>query len=131
MARYGLPVPSDDDLRQGLRAFALTLPGAYEDFPWGEVVVKVNKKIFAFLGSDGPSETRGFAVKLVESHEHALSIPGAAPSGYGLGKAGWVLVPLAGEIPELGVLADFVEESYRVVAPRRLVDELDARSAPG
>ncbi|MBA3709787.1 MAG: hypothetical protein H0W83_13320, partial [Planctomycetes bacterium] len=35
---------------KALRAFALAFPGAYEDFPWGERVVKVAKKVFVFLG---------------------------------------------------------------------------------
>ena len=35
--------------REQLRTFALGLPGAYEEFPWGESVVKVNKKMFVFL----------------------------------------------------------------------------------
>ncbi|MDQ3706964.1 MAG: MmcQ/YjbR family DNA-binding protein [Chloroflexota bacterium] len=42
-----------DDLREAheqLKAYALSLPGAYEDHPWGESVVKVNKKIFVFFG---------------------------------------------------------------------------------
>ena len=30
--------------------FALRLPGAYEDHPWGESVAKVNKKVFVFMG---------------------------------------------------------------------------------
>ena len=107
---------------------ALGLPGAFEDFPWGEddCVVKVNKKIFVFLGG---RDSTGMGVKLRDSHEQALAVAGAAPSGYGLGKAGWVNVPLHGELP-VEVLADWVEESYRTVAPKRLVAELDARQ-PG
>lgn len=116
------------DVREQLRRFALGLPEAQEDFPWGEVVVKVNKKIFVFLGLPAPGEAGGFGVKLRESHEQALAIGGAAPTGYGLGKAGWVSIDLGGDIPSLGVLTDFVEESYRIVAPKRLVTQLDART---
>ena len=68
---------------------------------------------------------RAITVKLVESHPHALSVEGAEPTGYGLGKAGWVTVPVSG-LP-LATLRDWVEESYRIVAPKRLVAELDAR----
>jgi hypothetical protein len=32
--------------------------------------------------------------------------------------------------PPLPVLQDWIEESYRLVAPKRLVAALDARSAP-
>jgi predicted DNA-binding protein (MmcQ/YjbR family) len=115
------------DPRARLAAFALELPGATEDFPWGDRVVKVRGKIFVFLGGTSASIT----VKLVESHPHAMSVEGAAPTGYGLGKAGWVTVPVSG-LPA-ATLRDWVEESYRVVAPKRLVAELDAlggRRAP-
>ena len=81
-------------------------------------------RIFVFLGGTEPTIT----VKLVESHPHALSVEGAEPTGYGLGKAGWVTVPVSG-LP-LATLRDWVEESYRIVAPKRLVAELDdARAA--
>jgi predicted DNA-binding protein (MmcQ/YjbR family) len=104
--------------------FALSLPGAWEDHPWGEVVVKVGKKIFVFLGM--PETSTGCGVKLGESHEEALGVDGAEPSGYGLGKAGWVIVPF-GRSPSVGVICDWVEESYRTVAPKKLVKELDER----
>lgn len=114
-------------LRHRLRAAALALPEAYEDFPWGERVIKVNKKIFLFLGSDEITEKSGFGLKLVEAHAQALAVPGAAPSGYGLGRSGWVSVPLGAELPPEEVVTDWVEESYRLIAPKRLVKELDAR----
>lgn len=115
--------------RAAVRAFALGLPGAVEEFPWEEdAVVKVNKKIFVFLGSEGNTETPGIGVKLKdeEAHGHALAVPGAAPSGYGLGRHGWVSIPLTGESAPVELLCDWVEESYRTIAPKRLVAELDA-----
>lgn len=112
--------------RRRILAFALGLPGAYEDHPWDEDVAKVNRKIFVFLGEAG-SPDPGMTVKLRDSHEQALSVPGAAPTGYGLGRAGWVTVPLRDTTPPLDVLKDWVEESYRLIAPKRLVVELDAR----
>jgi predicted DNA-binding protein (MmcQ/YjbR family) len=102
-----------------LLGFALSLPEAWEDHPWGDTVVKVRKKIFVFVGSER------ITVKLAEAHEHALSIEGAEPTGYGLGKAGWVTVPVAG-LPD-DVLHDWIEESYRLVAPKRLVAALEER----
>jgi predicted DNA-binding protein (MmcQ/YjbR family) len=115
------------DTRARLKAFALSLPDASEDFPWGESVAKVNRKVFVFLGSDSGSAPRFMTVKLDESHGHALSIEGAKPTGYGLGRAGWVTVPLRAEGVTLDLLRDWVEESYRIIAPRRLVAELDHR----
>jgi predicted DNA-binding protein (MmcQ/YjbR family) len=113
--------------REKVLAFALSLPGTAADRPWEEDdVVKVNGKIFAFLG---PASSRRISVKLEESHEHALAIEGAAPTGYGLGKAGWVTVPLRAPGVSIGVLRDWVEESYRIVAPKRLVAELESRAS--
>lgn len=77
-----------------------------------------------FMGVEDVPEL-GMSVKLRESHEQALSVPGAAPTGYGLGRAGWVSIPFRDTTPPLDVLRDWVEESYRVVAPKRLVAELD------
>ena len=108
--------------RDKLLAFALSFPGAYEDHPWGEEVAKVRGKIFVFLGQ---STSRRMTVKLDESHGHALSIEGAEPTGYGLGKSGWVTVPLRASGVDLALLRDWIEESYRIVAPKRLVAELD------
>ncbi|MGC5014892.1 MmcQ/YjbR family DNA-binding protein [Streptosporangium sp. DT93] len=116
------------EVRETLREFALRLPEAHEDHPWGETVVKVNKKIFLFLGVEEPTGKWGpkAGVKLPESNGHALALAGVKPSGYGLGRTGWVTIPLDGPLPEAEVLLDWVEESYRAVAPKKLVALLDA-----
>jgi predicted DNA-binding protein (MmcQ/YjbR family) len=120
-------MPNPRAVRRRILAFALTLPGAYEDHPWGETVVKVNKKIFVFLGLDIEPPSLAMTVKLDQLEEQALMVPSAAPAGYGLGRAGWVTVPFAETTPPLPALKDWVEESYRLVAPKRLVAELDSR----
>jgi predicted DNA-binding protein (MmcQ/YjbR family) len=112
------------DVRAEVRAFALSLPETFEDHPWGEDVVKVRGKIFVFMGTAASPRPR-MTVKLNEAHGHALSIDGAEETGYGLGKSGWVTVPLRGKGVNRGLLCDWVEESYRIVAPKRLVAELD------
>ena len=112
-----------------LREFALGLPGAWEDFPWeNDRTAKVGKKVFAFLGWAEPREDQQISLKLPESAEQALTLGCCEPTGYGLGRASWVSIKLAGaDRPPLEVLLDWVEESYRTVAPRTLVRELDAR----
>jgi predicted DNA-binding protein (MmcQ/YjbR family) len=111
--------------RDTLLKFALGLPEAWEDTPWeDDLVVKAAKKIFVFLG--GP-DAGAISVKLPESQEHALSIPGAVPTSYGLGRHGWVTVPVKGKgAPPPALLEEWIEESYRAVAPKRLVKLLDA-----
>ena len=115
--------PTVAGAREKVLAFALSRPETAEDRPWeDEVVVKVRGKIFVFAG---PTGSRRISVKLAESHAHALAMDGAEPTGYGLGKAGWVTVPLRAPGVSIGVLRDWVEESYRIVAPKRLVAELE------
>jgi predicted DNA-binding protein (MmcQ/YjbR family) len=111
-----------------VHSFALGLPEAWEDHPWdGGPVVKVGKKIFVFLGQPaGPS----MSVKLPFSGEVALTLDGCTPTGYGLGRAGWVSIDLtSADCPDVDVLLDWVEESYRVIAPKKLVARLDAEDA--
>ena len=47
-------------------------------------MVKVNKKVFLFLGVGESDEwPMSFTVKLDDSHEQALALSGSEPSGYG------------------------------------------------
>jgi predicted DNA-binding protein (MmcQ/YjbR family) len=111
-----------------LRTFALSLPEAYEEFPWGERVAKVKGKVFVFLGMDG--DELGLSVKLPQSALLALGLPFASPTGYGLGKAGWVTARFAkGEKAPVDLLRSWIDESYRAVAPKKLVAALSAPAA--
>jgi predicted DNA-binding protein (MmcQ/YjbR family) len=109
-----------------LRSFALAFPGATEEFPWGESVAKVRGKVFVFLGRADLHEL-GFSVKLPHSGSDVLSMPFAKPTGYGLGRAGWVSLRFteADDIPH-ELLESWIEESYRKIAPKKLIAELDA-----
>ncbi len=111
--------------RQVLK-FAFGLPGAWEDHPWDEIVAKVDKKVFVFFGQPDNPEGPGMTVKLLGSHGEALGVPGVSPTGYGLGKSGWVNISFGDKTPPAGVLTDWIEESYRLVAPKKLIAELDA-----
>jgi predicted DNA-binding protein (MmcQ/YjbR family) len=108
-----------------LMRFAAAFPEAYEDHPWGETVYKVNKKVFVFFGVPDP-DGFGLTTKLPDAGEFALTLPFTEPCGYGLGKAGWVTSRFAkGEDVPVDILQDWIEESYRAVAPKRLVKLLD------
>jgi predicted DNA-binding protein (MmcQ/YjbR family) len=116
--------------RADVLRYALTLPGAFEDHPWGESVAKAGGKIFVFLGVARPRELV-VCVKLPESGADVLALPFAKPAGYGMGKHGWVHVTFGEkDVPPVAFIEDWVLESYRTVAPKKLVKELEARSAP-
>lgn len=114
-------------LESTLRDYAMSFPGATEDFPWGERVVKVNKKVFIFMGKS--EHGFGISVKLPHSLEHALSLGYTEPTHYGLGKHGWVTARLD-QAPNVSIptLKDWIAESYRAVAPKKLVAQLDANA---
>ena len=106
-----------------LRTIAMAYPEAYEDFPWGESAFKVRKKVFVFM-SNG-DKGLGISVKLPESSEFARSLTFCSPTGYGLGKHGWIsarFVPGA-EVP-VDLVKDWIDESYRAVAPKKLIKTL-------
>jgi predicted DNA-binding protein (MmcQ/YjbR family) len=113
-------------LSDALRAFAFSLPEAYEDHPWGESVAKVGKKVFVFFGStDDTGHPFGFSVKLPLSSDEALAMPFTRPTGYGLDRGSWVTVRPPDDTPR-ELLLGWIEESYRTVAARALVAQLDA-----
>jgi hypothetical protein len=120
------------------RSFALGLPAAAEDGPWGQTVIKVRRRpgappwrkdgegvlgpMFVWLGRRDAPEPAVF-VRLTTSYDTAVAIAGARPTTTsGLGRWGWLTVPLDGL--DVDVLCDWIEESYRNVAPKRFVDQL-------
>ena len=112
-------------LTQQVREFALGLPEAWDDHPWGESVAKVRTKVFVFMGmSESEDGTAHFTVKLPESHDEALSLPFTETPGYGLDRGHWVTIHAPADAP-LEMLTGWIEESYRAVAPRALAKALD------
>jgi predicted DNA-binding protein (MmcQ/YjbR family) len=114
------PTSNAKKIRASLRTQALTYPEAHEDFPWGESVIKVKGKVFIFLGMDQEPGS-SFCLKLPHSGDIALSLPFFKPAGYGLGKSGWVQAKLAedDDLPP-DLLSEWLDESYRAVAPKKL-----------
>jgi predicted DNA-binding protein (MmcQ/YjbR family) len=106
--------------RKQLRAHALKHPEAWADEPWpGDHVVKVGKKIFVFLGGEGPDVSLG--VKLPRSLLFARAQKFVQKMGYGMDKSGWVAVRFTRDekIP-LELLRSWIDESYETVAATAL-----------
>jgi predicted DNA-binding protein (MmcQ/YjbR family) len=126
-----VPNPADDTFATTetyLRDRAMSYPEATEDFPWGHRAVKVKAKMFLILATDGGQLT--VTMKLPDSNSYALMQPYAEPTGYGLGKSGWVTCSFkpGDEVPT-DLLDEWIEESYRAVAPKKLILALNARQA--
>jgi predicted DNA-binding protein (MmcQ/YjbR family) len=115
-----------DTVHQALKAFGLELPGAHSKSPWPEHDdLAVKDKTFAFMSVAGAPLS--ISCKLTVSRDAVLKEPFAKPTGYGLGKSGWVTMNFdAKDRPPLELLKKLVLESYRVVAPKKLVAQLEA-----
>ncbi|HEX5009617.1 MAG TPA: MmcQ/YjbR family DNA-binding protein [Planctomycetota bacterium] len=113
------PTAAARRLCEALRAHAFTFPETHEDHPWGEIALKVRGKVFVFLGADG--DTVSFSVKLPQSADAALSLPGTQPTPYGLGKSGWVSVQVGpkSRLPR-ELLEAWITESWTAIAPKTL-----------
>jgi len=91
--------------------------------PWGHHAIKVKGKSFVFLAVDG--ETFSLSAKLPSSADVAVKLPFASPTEYGLGRSGWVTArfPRSAKVP-VTLLQLWIDESYRAIAPKRLVAQL-------
>ena len=121
------PTKAHEKAMQAIREAALAYPETVEDFPWGHSAFKVRGKSFAFVECDGD----GFRVstKLPSSSSVVLTFPFASPMGYGLGKSDWVTASFGrrDKVP-VGMMVEWMDESYRARAPKRLIKQLDAPS---
>jgi predicted DNA-binding protein (MmcQ/YjbR family) len=118
-----------DALHDRLLSIVLKLPGAYEDRPWGSVHCKVAGKIFVGWGRDedgvmsvGLKTTKELQSMLVASDKRFSVAP------Y-VGKHGWVDMRI-GERPKWAEVEQLITDSYRMIAPKRLVKQLDGAPPP-
>jgi predicted DNA-binding protein (MmcQ/YjbR family) len=113
-------------LLKELREFGLSYPGAHTKSPWpGHLDLAVKDKTFAYLSIEG--EPFKISCKLPSSSAAALMLPFATPTAYGLGKSGWVTAQFPeGEMPPKDLLKDWIDESYRAQAPKKLIASLTA-----
>lgn len=106
------------DRLAGLRAYAAAKPGTYEDRPWGDetLVCKVSGKIFVFFGAADASSASMTVSCGADAAEWRARYPSSVKVAPYVGKYGWNLVVVHGEVP-LDELYELVDASYeRVVA---------------
>ena len=106
-----------------LEAIALALPEAIrvDIEAWdGEPTFRVRKKNFVFSNA----EATGLSVKLSREEAEAVvaTDPLAEPTGYGLGRHGWVSVDIGDDADDdrWQQITEWVRTSYTLVAPKSL-----------
>ncbi len=116
------------DLHAKLLAIVLRLPGAYEDRPWGSVHCKVDGKIFTSWGKhDDGRWSVGFKTDKELQAMLIASDPRFAMADY-VGKHGWVRMDV-GDKPDLAELEHFIVDSFKMIAPKKRLKELEGGSA--
>jgi predicted DNA-binding protein (MmcQ/YjbR family) len=90
----------------------------------GEPTFRVAGKNFIFAGNDGETIT----VKLTVDEAAAVvaTDPDVVPTGYGLGRAGWVSITLASRpsAARWREVEEWIRTSYTLVAPKRLARQV-------
>src|SRR5689334_8013663 len=113
-----------------IRSIASGHPEAERAFLFGDhEVFRVRKKVFVWLG-DGEKGGTYLGVKLKESQHAAMMLPFVTPMAYGMAKWGWVSAdfPRGKFSPKLA--REWIAESYRFTAPKKLLTPRDALSSP-
>lgn len=126
-------VPHDDPYLQRIREIALTFPGAQEKRSVGHPSF-FTKKVFVWVGMAAKVDDEwvryphSIAFFLPE-HERAaiLEHPKGYLPGY-IGPWGWVGMHLD-EDTDWDEVRELIEESYRTTAGKKLIAELDSRTA--
>ena len=113
-------------LELSLKKHALSYPEVTEDHPWGHSAMKVKGKAFVFLSLEEDEVSISF--KLPNSRDIAVDLPFTEPTHYGLGKHGWVTAHLRlKDKPPVDLIKAWIDESYRAIAPKKLVSSLPSR----
>jgi predicted DNA-binding protein (MmcQ/YjbR family) len=111
-AAKGRPEEPQSRFFAAIQRACLALPGAVEEYPWGDVVWKAGDKMFAATGTGEPM---GVTVK--PAPETALTLqgdPAVAPAKY-VGRYGWVTVTVTDARTRDLALA-LCAESHSVIA---------------
>jgi predicted DNA-binding protein (MmcQ/YjbR family) len=119
--------PTVKSLETKLREIAMSYPDTYEDHPWGESAIKIRPQGKAFLFMRAHDDKVSFSVKLPNSRDMAADLPWAEPTHYGMGKYGWVTAHVKPKDAPMDLIRAWIDESFRAVAPKKLVKQLDAK----
>lgn len=125
---------ADDPGLSELRKIALALPAAAERVSWGRPVFCA-PKMFAVYGGSCKAERKGehrqfphaVLVKVDESDRRALEQDRRFFFPAYLGPFGWLGLDFAAAPVDWGEVAELVDASYRMTAPKKLIRQLDER----
>lgn len=123
--------PKDGQPADFLRQVAMQYPEAEEGLACAGTAlekrtIKVRKKAFLFLG------TTNAMVKLGDSLTRAAELTTVEPNRFTVGAHGWVTITFGdAESLPFDLLVEWIDESYRLLAPKQLTASLAERVTTG
>ncbi len=113
-----------------LRKIGLALPNTTETLTWGKPHFRVGEKIFCGCGEDQGRPKLGLKMEAYES-EVMMKLPGIEKAPYSRKGDGWVSID-PNVFDDWDEIQRLIVGSYRLIAPKRIVAQLDAgRQEPG
>jgi hypothetical protein len=123
------PASTESEPMQALRRIVLRYPEVQEGVVCARVAFKARSKAFLFMGRN--EDSYDVMLKLRDSLTEAAKLAGKAPTHYAVGGHGWVTATFSHEeFPPSGLLERWIDESYRLLVPKRLVALLSDRAVP-
>ena len=123
------PASTESEPMQVLRRIALRYPEVEEGLVCARAAFKARSKAFLFIGRK--ADSYDVMLKLRDSLTEAAKLAAKAPNHYAIGGHGWVTATFSHEeCPPSGLLERWIDESYRLLVPKRLVALLSERGLP-
>lgn len=116
-------MPKKANVLEKLREICLSFPATKETLTWDEPHFRVGEKIFCGCSSAPGNSVIGFKM---EKPDQAIMIklPGCTKAPY-VGQHGWISLDTS-VFTDWAEIAKLIEGSYRLIAPKRTVQQLDA-----
>lgn len=105
-----------------MREICLSLPDTKETMTWGKPHFRVGEKIFSGCGEENGKEVIGFKLEM-EHAAAAIRDPRFWRAPY-VGHKGWVSMDAA-KVRDWDEVRSMIIESYRLIAPKRLLAKLE------
>ena len=107
-----------------LRQICLSFPEAVEKETWGHPTFRVNDKMFVACSTDDTAEPTMTLKAPPGEQQLLLASSGRFFYPAYVGAKGWIGINLS-DSTDWGEVRELVDDSYRLIAPKRLVKTLD------
>ncbi|BBM88098.1 MmcQ/YjbR family DNA-binding protein [Candidatus Uabimicrobium amorphum] len=105
-----------------IRECIMQYPEVEESSACTRISFKVRKKGVVFVSE----KNYDIMVKLDKSQQQVAKLQQKHPQNYHIGKHGWVTIVFEGEsAPSFTTMKKWIDESYRILAPKKLVATLE------